>query len=159
MPVHWGNHNNSDIFLNVGILDASSLNLGASPVVGSASIQPPIMFRALIDTGAQKTMISPNVITQLGLIPLGKMLISGVGPQAHYHNAYLFHVAFVTAVLQPGQTYAPGAQVPAVVNIMGDPIYGAEISSTGGHFDVLLGMDVISTGSLVVGNGIFSFAW
>ena len=160
MPVVWGNHNNSDIYLNVGILDASTFSL-AGPI-SATPIAAPTMFRALIDTGAQKTMISPNVINTLNLPPLGKILIGGVGPQAHYHNAYLFYVAFVMAVLQPGQTtIMPGQQMTAVVNISGNPIYGAEIpaAATGGQFDVLLGMDILSTGCLVVGSGIYSFAW
>lgn len=104
-------------------------------------------------------MISPNVINSLGLIPLGKILISGVGPTAHYHNGYMFHVGFVTPVTTPGQVLAPGATVPALVNVLKNPVYGAEISSTGGLFDVLLGMDVISAGLLVVGANIFSFSW
>jgi hypothetical protein len=117
------------------------------------------MFRALVDTGAQKTMISPNVIKTLSLPPLGKILISGVGPTAHFHNGYLFYVAFVMPVLVPGQVMVPGQQVPAIVNIHQDPVYGAEIPSTNGHFDVLLGMDIIATGQLVVGQGIFSFSY
>jgi hypothetical protein len=160
MPVAWGNHNNSDIYINVGILDASTFNIASGPV-SAIPIAAPQMFKALIDTGAQKTMISPNVINTLSLSPLGKILIGGVGPKAHYHNAYLFHVAFVMAMLQLGQTIVPGQQIQAVVNVAGAPIYGAEIgiSSTAGQFDVLLGMDILSTGCLVVGNGIYSFSW
>ena len=92
MPVVWGAHNNSDIYINVGIIDASAINLASMAPVSATPIAPPSMFRALVDTGAQKTMISPNVISTLNLPPLGKILISGVGPSAHYHNAYLFHV-------------------------------------------------------------------
>jgi hypothetical protein len=99
------------------------------------------------------------VATDLRLPPLGKILVSGVGPKAHYHNAYLFHIGFVVAAAAPGQVFAPGAQIPAIVQIYQTPIYGAEIGSTGGLFDVLLGMDVISSGQLVVGNQLFSFSW
>jgi hypothetical protein len=118
------------------------------------------MFRALVDTGAQKTMISTNVVTSLGLTPLGTIPIQGVGPNMNYHNAYLFHVAFVIPILTPGQTVIPGTQVQAIVHVLPIPIHGAEITSTGGLFDVLLGMDVICTGSLKVeGNGWFSFSF
>jgi Aspartyl protease len=157
MPIVWGAHNNSDIYINVGIIDASAINLASTAPVSATPISPPSMFRALIDTGAQKTMISPNVISALNLPPLGKILISGVGPSAHYHNAYLFHVAFVMAIA--GAVPSSAGQVSAVINVLQTPIYGAEIPSTGGQFDVLLGMDVISGGQLVVGNGVFSFAW
>lgn len=160
MPVIWGNHNNSDIFLNVGIIDAVHMpSTNLNPLSAPPAIPTPRMFKALIDTGAQKTMISTNVIQVLGLNPLGKVLISGVGPTAHYHNAFLFYVAFVIAFLQPGQTLVVGTSVAAQVSINLNPIFGAEIPSTGGLFDVLLGMDVISTGQLVVGNGIYSFSF
>lgn len=158
MPVLWGNHNNSDIFLNVGIIDANLLPPVPPGAALGAAIATPQMFKALIDTGAQKTMISTNVINTLGLMPLGKILISGVGPTAHYHNGYLFSVAFVTPVITPGQVIPAGTTIPAIVNATA-PVYGAEISSTGGYFDVLLGMDVIATGTLIVGPGIFAFSY
>lgn len=158
MPCLWGTHNNSQVFIDVGIFDASTLNLaGAQPVGGN--IAPPKMFKALIDTGAQKTMISTNVVTTLGMKSVGKIGIQGVGPNVHYHNGYLFHVAFVIALVTPGQIVSPGQQVNAVIYMQPTPIYGAEITSTGGVFDVLLGMDVIGTGSLKIeGNGTFSFS-
>jgi hypothetical protein len=55
MPVVWGNHNNSDIYLNVAVFDAQNLN--ASGQTSAAPIPAPPMYKALIDTGAQKTMI------------------------------------------------------------------------------------------------------
>jgi hypothetical protein len=160
MPVLTGRHNNSDIFLDVGILDANTIDIGDQSKLFS-SIPTPAMFKALIDTGAQKTMISPNVINTLGLQPRGKILISGVGPTAHYHNAYLFHVAFITPIIPAGTVIQPGQQVTfqAYVNIQRDVIFGAEIPSTGGQFDVLLGMDILVTGMLVVQGGIYSFAY
>jgi hypothetical protein len=159
MPVIWGTHNKSDIFIDVAIIDASTINLTTSPPIGG-TIPTPILLRALLDTGAQKTMISPKVINTLNLRPLGKILISGVGPTAHFHNGYLFHVAFVAAVILPGQVLVPGSVVQSLVNILRDPVYGAEIPSSGEAFDVLLGMDIISTGSLVVqGNGTYSFSY
>ena len=60
-------------------------------------------------------------------------------------------------MLQPGQTLTPGVPIQAMVNILQNPIHGGEITSTGGLFDVLLGMDVISSGNLIVGPGIYSF--
>ena len=158
MPVITGRHNNSDIFLDVGVIDADSIDVN-NPDAHFAQIPHPSMFKALLDTGAQKTMISPNVVTSLNLTPRGKILVSGVGPTAHYHNGYLFHVAFVAPMLQPGQVLQAGAHIQALINIQKDVIFGAEIPSTGGLFDVLLGMDVLSTGLLVVQHGQFSFAY
>ena len=78
MPVIWGTHDKSDIFIDVAIIDASTINLTTSPPIGG-TIPTPTLFKALLDTGAQKTMISPKVINTLNLRPLGKILISGVG--------------------------------------------------------------------------------
>jgi hypothetical protein len=75
---------------------------------------------------------------------VGKTAIRGIGPLVTYHNAYLFHVAFVVA---------------GVVHVLPAPVQGGEIGATHG-FDVLLGMDVIGVGSLKVeGNGGFSFSF
>jgi hypothetical protein len=159
MPVITGPHNNVDIFLAVGIIDADAIDV-SDPSLQFGQIPQPALFKALIDTGAQKTMISPNVINTLGLQPRGKILVSGVGPKAHYHNGYLFHVAFVVPLAPPTQAMRAGTlNVPALINIQKDPIYGAEIPSTGGLFDVLLGMDILTTGLLVVQNGQFSFSY
>ena len=84
------------------------------------------------------------------MTPRGKILVSGVGPMAHYHNGYLFHVAFIVPIMPSGQIIAAGvpSHVQVMVNIHKDVIYGAKIPSTGGLFDVLLGMDVLSSGLL-----------
>jgi hypothetical protein len=159
MPVITGPHNNVDIFLAVGIIDADTIDVG-DPSLQFSQIPQPSLFKALIDTGAQKTMISPNVVSRLGLQPRGKMLVSGVGPRAHYHNAYLFHVAFVVPLTSPVEAMQAGTPtIPALINVQKDPIYRAEIPSTGGLFDVLLGMDVLTKGLLVVQNGQFSFSY
>jgi hypothetical protein len=137
MPCIWGQHNNSQIFLDVGIIDALGL-----PAILPRTL--PGMFKALIDTGAQSTMISNNVVAQLGLFAVGKTAIRGIGPLVTYHNSYLFHVAFVVA---------------GVVHVLQVPVQGGEIGSTHG-LDVLLGMDVIGVGSFKVeGNGGFSFSF
>jgi Aspartyl protease len=156
MPVITGLHNNLDIFLTVGIIDADTIDVG-DPSLQFSQVPQPSLFKALIDTGAQKTMISPNVVDRLRLQPRGKMLVSGVGPSAHYHNAYLFHVAFVAPLTSPAEAGTP--IVPALINVQKDPIYGAEIPSTAGLFDVLLGMDVLTKGLLVVQQGQFSFSY
>jgi hypothetical protein len=117
------------------------------------------MFRSLVDTGCEKTMISTNVVARLGLSSFSKIGIRGVGPNITYHNAYLFHVVFVQPIIPAGLIVTPGRQVQAIIHVLPVPIYGGEITSTSG-FDVLLGMDVLSIGSLKVeGNGGFSFSF
>jgi hypothetical protein len=157
MPCLWGQHNNSQVFLTVGIIDATAINLTGAGRFG-ASGPLPNMFQALIDTGAQSTMISTNVVRALNLMPIGKRPIQGVGHNVTYHNEYLFRVAFLFPVPTPGQIGVPSARATAAI-YTSKPIHGAELTFTGVGFDVLLGMDIISTGSLKIeGNGTFSFS-
>lgn len=155
MPCLWLQHNNSQLFVSVGIIDAAALNVQAP-----ALAVPPRMFVALIDTGAQKTMISTNVVNALGLQPQGQIPIQGVGPNITYHNGYLFHVAFT---MQAAARAAPPGQQVMVAHINSNVIYGAELAVPPGAqaaFDVLLGMDILSHGSLKVeGSGHYSFSF
>jgi hypothetical protein len=143
----------------VGIIDAgTAANVAPGPY--AAVIQNPPIFKALVDTGAEVTMISPDVASKVGLTPIGQIPIQGVGHTMTYHNAYLFHVAFVVPVVNMGQPLPAGGGADSMIFMQPNPIYGGEITSSGDHFDVLLGMDVISTGSLAVeGNGTFSFSF
>jgi hypothetical protein len=141
--------------MNVCIVDAK--------VVGQATLNqtPPagvgFQFKGLVDTGAQRTMISTNVVQQIGMRPITKVPLRGVGHEPTWHNAFLFHVGFIIANMPtPGSTAPP----TAMVHLNTIPINGAEITSTAGLFDVLLGMDIIGTGSLKVeGSGTFSFSF
>lgn len=158
MPCLWLQHNNSQLFISVGILDATKIVVPGAGQFGG-NIQTPQMFAALVDTGAQKTMISTNVVRTLGLVPQGKIPIQGVGPVVTHHNAYLFHVAFAIPIVLPGQVVAPGAPLNALVFIHPTAVFGGELTGTSG-FDVLLGMDILSSGSLKIeGNGHFSFSF
>jgi hypothetical protein len=160
MPCLWLQHNNSQLFVNVGILDAATINLATMPPFGGVAPNPQ-MFVALVDTGAQTTMISTNVAATLNLQPQGKIPIPGVGHNITYHNGYLFHVAFTFPLTPIPQTLPAGStvQVQLAVFILPKAIYGAELTTASG-FDVLLGMDVLSTGSLKVeGSGHYSFSF
>lgn len=74
MPCIWGTHNNSQLFMNVAIIDASQINVAQSGPVNSSPIAAPPLFKALVDTGAQKTMISDHVANTLKLPIVGKYL-------------------------------------------------------------------------------------
>ena len=154
MPCAWGSHDGKQLFLNVSILNAADADLAKK----SHHVPNVRMFRALIDTGAMSTCITKNTAAAVGLSPIGKALIQGVsGPQ--YHNNYLFYVGFT---ITPPQSVPPpsGTPVTVVLQMIDKPIQGAEFDSGTGGFDVLLGMDVISTGSLKIeGNGGFSWCW
>jgi hypothetical protein len=125
MPCIWGTHNRSQLFLDVGIIDAATLT-GNVPGPNTV-IQVPTRFKALVDTGAQTTMISPNVANTLGLVPIGQLPVKGVGPTVTYHNAYLFHVSFVIPMVRIGQAI-PVPGVNAMIFILPVPIHGGEIT-------------------------------
>ena len=151
MPCLWLKHNNSQIFVKVGIIDASI-------IVDLAGEVPPNlqnhMFQALVDTGAQITMISKRAADKVGLRPIGMTSIIGVGGVREHRN-YLFHVAFV---LKRGEVSLGKMEVD--IHMFGDVIEGAELSSESEDFDILLGMDVLSKCSLAIeGNGTFSLSF
>jgi hypothetical protein len=101
---------------------------------------------------------------RFGLSPIGKVEVQGVSGTKE-HNNYLFYVGFTTPM--PGAPpiivppSAQGAPVQVQLHMIGVPIQGVEFDAGAhGSFDVLLGMDVISTGSLKIeGDGTFSWSW
>jgi hypothetical protein len=153
MPCIWGQHNKSQLFPDVAVIPAASLATLIQPAAGQ---QPPSIqtFRALIDTGAQGTCITATVAKAIGLIPLGKKSVIGVsGVQSH--NYYLFNVGFLI-----GGPVGPNKTMAGQIHLFATPIQGVELAIAGGNFDVLLGMDIIGSGSLAVeGSGTFSFSF
>jgi hypothetical protein len=94
---------------------------------------------ALIDSGASHTAISPKVVQDLSLTPIGKQPVGGVhGNQPT--NLYQFQVGVVF----------PQSQLPSGlvnVNMVIFAVTGSEfIPPNPGVFDVLLGRDVICRG-------------
>ena len=73
MPCIWGTHNRSKIFLEVGIIDASTLPANVAQGATLPSVPIPRLWKALVDTGAEVTMISPNVASTLGLSAIGQI--------------------------------------------------------------------------------------
>ncbi len=151
MPCLWLQHNKSQIFLNVGIVDANTV---VDLVGGNRPDIQNNMFTALLDTGAQVTAISKRAADKLGLRPIGKVPIQGVGGLS-YHNNYFFQVAMVIPI---GEQNA--GKIELAVHIFHKPIEGVELNIAGDQFDVLLGMDIISNCSLAIeGNGTFSLSF
>jgi Aspartyl protease len=156
MPWISGRHDNSQVFIDVGVVDA--LAMVNQPPAGADFPVPP-RFRALVDTGAQRTMITSDVDKTVGLQPIGKIALQGIGGAITYHNGYLFHVAFMLPRGAPQPLPSGQTQQQFMIFIQQNVIHGGELSSAVG-FDVLLGMDIISTGALhIEGNGAFSFSF
>lgn len=163
MPCIWGQHSNSQLFCIVTVIppDAPDIANPHEPLLPTAVTA----LTALIDTGATTTCISKRAVDILKLQPIGKAPVHGVsGVTAQ--NVYLFYIAFPFHV--PPRYPVPPGVAPSVpgkpatqLHLLQKVLQGCEFD--GGPtptFDVLLGMDVISTGSLVVqGNGTFSFSF
>ena len=92
-------------------------------------------YLAIWDTGATSTVITSKVVTELGLKPSGKVTVVGVGPagssQEHDSNTYLINV------------FLPNNVVLTGVRASENAVAGC---------DVLIGMDVITTGDLAITN-------
>lgn len=106
-------------------------------------------YRALIDTGATRTVVSPRVVRLSDLRPVVRMEFVGVGgPSSSF--SYLFHLAFVGA---PYPQYA-GEDAAADVGInthhVFKPVINGSVMAEGQSFDVIVGMDVITSGDLQV---------
>jgi hypothetical protein len=160
MPCIWGQHNSRQLFCAVAILPPTAANAAA----GGHYPGPTHIVSALVDTGATTTGIASTLETRLQMQPIGRIAIHGVGGVQH-HNSHLFFVAFPFA-LPPGVAQPPNmsppplGQPPIQLQILQNLIQGCEFQGGIGNFEVILGMDVLSTGSLVVqGNGTFSFSF
>lgn len=164
MPCIWLKHDNRQLICVVAILPVDAAAGMASTPDGAPYNGPIISARALIDTGATTTCISARLAKQLKMQPIGKVPIQGVS-RASYHNSYLFMIAFPFA-LPPGAAAAVALpspkpnEVQAQIHVLQPVIHGVEFNAENAGFDVLLGMDVIRTGTLVVqGDGNFSFSF
>ncbi|WP_424947549.1 hypothetical protein [Candidatus Spongiihabitans sp.] len=150
MPCIWGSHNNSQIFLDVMVV---AIDFDWQTVTPQSPIP---RFKALLDTGAQKTGITSAAAAKMSLSPSGMVRVHGVAGEQK-HNEYLFRVGlFLDGAIK---VIDDKSLLSSPLSFLNKDIEGVEFNSSGG-FDVLLGMDVISTGSLKVeGNGTFSFSF
>jgi hypothetical protein len=153
MPCIWGKHNGSQVFLSVAIFD-DDVVARFSAAAGTSETVRMHVFKALVDTGAQGTCITSAAAEKVGLAPIGKVQIRGVGGLS-FHNNYLFRVGFAFGGAGEGREVRLGS-----LHIVDEPIQGAELNIRNSDFDVLLGMDIISIGSLKIdGDGSFSFSF
>lgn len=158
MPCIWGQISNSQLLCGATVFPVGS-GVGSLPI-GSHFSGLIVGAYALIDTGATMTCITSRLAAQVGLQPIGKVQVHGVGGMVS-HNSYLFHVGFPFTV-PPGATLPPAApgQSPVQVHVLHKVIRGCEFhGGSAPQFDILLGMDVIETGLLTAGNDGFCFAF
>lgn len=105
---------------------------------GTADALKIAFYMALIDTGASCTCISPKVVRDLKIPPIGKQPVSGVHGN-NSTNAYQFQV-----VLAFPQAPQPSGIMQA--NVMATLVTGVEFVPPSA-FDVLLGRDILCSGS------------
>jgi hypothetical protein len=100
----------------------------------------PKFYMALADTGASSTCISPKVVADLGLLPMGKMPVAGVHGSVPT-NTYQFNV---------GIYFTQRAEASGIVSgqMFLAPVFGTEFVNAGTAFDVLLGRDVLCRGMM-----------
>lgn len=153
MPDIVGSHNSSQVFVPVVLLPVERFEDTLDPqwLAKPAAMH---VLKALIDTGAQGTCITPSAATTLNLEPTGMVRIHGVGG-SRLHYKYIFKVGFVDL-----QRNEMGFESPSF-HMVDREIEGADFDcGPDADFDVLLGMDVLSIGTLTIastGNFKFSF--
>ncbi len=157
MPCIWQTHNKQQAFIDVVVASKETVTAIEQGMDSPMVIKP---YKALVDTGAMGTCITKKVADELGLVSSGSFSIMGVSG-ASVHEFYVFHVGFVIAL---PNTDSPETKNPpqdfADTHINNRIIDGAELILPDSGFDVLLGMDILSTGSLAIeGNGTFSFSF
>jgi hypothetical protein len=164
MPCLWLKHDNRQLVCAVIILPmASILEVVAAPERGVYR-GPMIAANALVNTGATTTCISSKLANSLNIQPIGKVRLQGVA-QVNFHNSYLFLIGFpfapASGVAETRRVLPLGrGEVPSQLHVLQSVIRGCEFDPGNATFDVLLGMDVIRTGTLVVqGDGSFSFSF
>lgn len=153
MPDIVGPHNGSQVFAPVVLLPIE--RIGGAPDPQSLARPGGLkVFSALVDTGAQNTSITPLAARQLGLEPVGSVRVHGVGG-SKLHFTYLFRIGFVDL-----RRDEMGFESPRF-HMLDREFEGAEFDcGPEANFDVLLGMDILSMGTLTIAReGRFRFSY
>lgn len=96
-----------------------------------------VAFKALVDTGAQVTAISPNVVRSLQLVPTGKLGLTVASGQTVDTYQYRARVDIPIGYTQ----VAPGGGAQSF--FMGNQLTVAGLTYQPSGYDVLLGMDLL----------------
>lgn len=99
-------------------------------------------YKAIWDTGATNTVITPRILKELSLTIVDIATIVGVNSEPEYAQVALFNL------LLPNSVYIRGVR--------------GSVCTIGGGADILIGMDIIKFGDLAISNRggqtLFSFA-
>lgn len=116
-------------------------------------------YRALIDTGATSTMVATRVVNEQRLQPTSILRYRSKDGESSVPG-YLFRVMFYGDIVAlPGDSEEDGVSRYDKMHVVPKVIEGGELSVQTG-FDVLLGMDVLTTGTLTIRpDGTFTFTY
>ncbi|MBA3526739.1 MAG: aspartyl protease family protein [Sphingomonas sp.] len=152
MPNIVGRHNGRQVFTPVVLFPVEEFTDTPDPQRLSKFPHHQVL-RALIDTGATGTCITEAAARKLNLEPSGVVGVQGVNG-ADYHPSYIFKLGFVD--LQQDEL---GYQNPRF-DLFDEEIEGPRFDCGAADFDVLLGMDVLSRGTLTISKlGTFKFSY
>ena len=130
------------------------MNVGISAAVADDTDDPEegdgdrdvFLCRALIDTGAEQSSISLEVAEALELEPSGWTLVDGVTGRGD-GTEYTVHVHLARYAVEDTQEPPAGE----LFDIKGEiEVLGLEGKHIWGDYDVIIGMDILSLGSLVI---------
>ena len=113
--------------------------LAAEVSISGIENSPTYRSSALLDTGAQKTMISPQVVEGLDLTATESAWVSGINGKAEEVNAYRLVIALPVPIILEVEGGLQHGESLARSNLL-----VAELPFQPKNYDVLLGMDFIS---------------
>ena len=137
MPFFSGPITNRQILIGVAVTrpDEKGVQLGS----------PKHSYRAMVDTGATATCISPKVVANLQLLSEGKRLITSATQQTEVNQ---YHVNLHIPITS-------GIEISILTKL---ELEVTEISQPK-DYDVLLGMDLLERCSLFISGGQFTFCY
>ena len=104
----------------------------------------PFQYRAILDTGASITSVSPKVIQQLQFMVSRDIVPMLTAGKPHLSNVYDVYIDFMKAF---------GGKV-----VFFDPVRVMEAPLVGQNIDCLIGRDILSRGILTYAGDTFSFS-
>ena len=125
-------------FLQVMILSGDMARQAATGALSSMPASTP--YNALLDTGADSTCISPKVVTDVGLSPLGKLLMggsTGSSPTNYYEFAVGLQIGVIATPTGHPQADFQFQMIEQGAEWPGNPERSCE---------VLLGRDILCRG-------------
>jgi hypothetical protein len=162
MPFIQGKHDGRAAITRVAIIDAARYR--EYKQFRQIAIKGAKPYSALIDTGATSTMITSRVVQELNLQPVGKLPYHGLDGLTD-KIGYLFHLAFYDSsesflpIFDDGDQHITSADNNRTIHVCTKPVIGAELETLP-SFDVLLGMDILTTGDFNMDRrGYFKFVF